>query len=253
MHSPASLASTITAFIVKLRHFELSIPARGVWLTARLAHSPAARGLIVVLQTAMNPLIRQRENLITGVLQRAGYATFALDLLTDAEEQRDPDARYNIARLTERTLSAIEWLRFQPGTMMLPVGVLASDTASTAGIRAATRDPGHINALCLFGGRPDLAGAAPLKALRVPTCFIVGKEDPRAPILREAFDLIPAIRAWRATDGAEPEHLPASYLAANAKLAAEWLLTHLPVRPAPEDLPATEEPPPVTLAVPPPS
>lgn len=244
------MASPITASIVKLRHFELSIPARGVWLAARLAHSPTARGLIVILQTATNPLIRQRENLIAGVLQRAGYATFALDLLTDAEEQRDPDARYNIARLTERTLAAIEWLRFQPGTMMLPVGVLASGTAGTAGIRAATREPDHIGALCLFGGRPDLAGAAPLKALRVPTCFIVGKEDPRAPILREAFNLIPAISAWHATDGAEPEHLSAVYLAANAKLATEWLLTHLPVRPAPEEIPTTEKLAPVTTAVP---
>jgi hypothetical protein len=228
-------------YIVKLRHFELSIPAHGAWLAARLAHCPTVSGLALILQTAANPLIRQHENLIAQVLQRAGYATFALDLLTHDEEQGDPDACYNIARLTGRILAAAEWLGFQPATARLPIGALASGTASAAGIRAAVREPDRFSALCFFGGRPDLAGIAQIKTLRVPACFIVGKEDPRAPILREAYGLIPATRAWRATDGAEPERLSPVRLAANAGLAAEWLAAHLPTQRSVAILPGEDE------------
>jgi hypothetical protein len=225
---------------VKLRHSEISIPAHGAWLAARLAHAPGVRGCALVLQPISNPLIRQRELLFTGVLQHTGHASLALDLLTHDEELRDPDACYNVARLTERVLATAEWLSYQPTLATLPIGVIASGTASAAAIRAAVRAPGHFGALCLLGGRPDLAGVAPLKSMRVPTRLIVGKDDPRATILREVFELISPPRDWCAIDGAESEHLSAALLAVSAGQAADWLLAHLPAPPPDEIDPAPE-------------
>jgi hypothetical protein len=213
---------------VKLRYSQLSLPSRDVWLPARLAHAPDVRGLVLVWQAFANPAAYDLETPVADTLQRAGYATLALDLLSD-EEGRDSDARYNVANLGARALAALEWLRHQPDLAALPLGVFAADTAAAAAIRAAAQLPGRIHAMSILSGRPDLSGAAPLHTLKTPTCFIVGKDDPRAPILRQVFELVTATRDWQTSAGGEPERMSAAMLAACADIAAAWMQVHLPV------------------------
>ncbi|MDR0634963.1 MAG: alpha/beta hydrolase [Azoarcus sp.] len=215
---------------MKLRHSELSLPARDTWLPARLAHAPDARGLCLIWQTFADPADRDLEPPLAEAFQQTGHATLMLDLLS-ATQWRDPDARYNIAALGERALAALEWIHHQPDLAMLPLGIFAADTAAAAAIRVAAQRPDRIAALGLFAGRPDLAGGAPLRALRTPTCFIVGQDDPRLPTLRQVFDLIAATRDWRTTAGAEPEQMSAALLAVGADIAAAWMQSHLPARP----------------------
>jgi hypothetical protein len=212
---------------VKLRQSKLSIPAHGLWLTASLSHAPNVRGLILLLQSSGT----QRNTAIPCILQQAGYATLALDLLTAPEEARDPDARFNVAALTERILASIDWIDNQPGLVSLPLGIFASDTACAAGIRAAAHAPHRIGALCILAGRPDLAGASPLRALQAPTCFIVARNDPRSAILRQAHDLLATERDWQTitTEAASDPTSPAS-----GDIAARWMNTHLPTS-SPED------------------
>ncbi|MDR1228265.1 MAG: alpha/beta hydrolase [Azoarcus sp.] len=211
---------------MKLRHSKLSIPARDAWLIARMAHAPDVRGLVLILQCAL-PHGRGLEAPAALALQKAGYATLALDLLTP-EERDDPDTHYNVASLGERMQAVLEWLRYQPGLAMLPLGVLASHTAAAAAIRAAARFPGRIAALSILAGRPDLAGAAPLRSLKTPVCFIVGENDPRAEILRQTFDLIAATRDWRTSGSGNPEQMTADMLAACADIVSDWMRAHLP-------------------------
>jgi hypothetical protein len=213
---------------VKLRHTQLSLPAHGTWLPARLAHAPDVRRLVLLLQSP--PARPGHEAIMTVALQRSGCATMALDLPTAREEECEPDSRYNIASLAERVLAILEWIENQPDLSTLPLGALASGAASAAAIRAAARAPGRFGALCIFAGRPDLAGIAPLRALRTPTCFIVGKNDPRADILRQAFELIAATRDWRETDGGDPGEATDAMLAASMDIAAAWMDAHLPGR-----------------------
>ncbi|MDR2093721.1 MAG: alpha/beta hydrolase [Azoarcus sp.] len=213
---------------MKLRHTKLSIPARDAWLIARMAHAPNVRGLILILQTCALPHHGHKlETPMALALQKAGYATLALNLLT-REEWDDTDTHYNIAELSERALAVLEWVRYQPRLAVLPLGVLASHTAAAAAIRAAARLPERIAALGIFAGRPDLAGAAPLRSLKTPTCFIIGEDDPRTEILRQAFDLITAVREWRTGSGGDPEQMNAVMLAACADIVADWMRAHLP-------------------------
>ncbi|MDR2688855.1 MAG: alpha/beta hydrolase [Azoarcus sp.] len=212
---------------MKLQHIELSLPTQGAWLAARLAHAHDAHGIALMLRVADNPLIRQREHIVATVLQEAGLATLALDLVPHAEARHDIDAFYNIARLSSRILATVEWIGNQPILTGLAVGALATSTASAAVIRAATHAPERFGALCLFAGRPDLAGKTPLRTLKSPSRFIVGADDGRAAILRQAFDLIPATRDWQTIEGGEPEHFSIAALTTSATLAADWLLTHL--------------------------
>jgi hypothetical protein len=221
---------------VKLRHTRLSLSAHGTWLAARLDHAPDVRGLILIPQsiTSAAPTIEATGNFelaVTRAMQQAGFATFALDLLTD-EEARDPDARFNVANLGERLLAALEWIHYQPQLLALPLGIFATDTAAAAAIRAAAHLPAQLGALAILAGRPDLAGAAPLRALKIPACFISGRDNPRADILRQAFELTAEPHAWQETPGGEAENMSADRLAAAAEIATGWMLSHLPPRSA---------------------
>lgn len=213
---------------MKLRHSQISIPADGIWLDGSLAHAPDVRGLAVVVQAGAGAAVHQRESSIAGALQHAGFATLTLDLLTHHEAQHDPDAQFNVARLTERILAATNWIDHQPPLCGLPIGLVASGTASAAAIRAAVKAPARYGALACLAGRPDLAGAIPLRSLKLPTLFVVGRDDPGTAIMRQAFELITAVHEWRATDGAEPEDSSPQQLEASAALAAQWFIGQLP-------------------------
>lgn len=227
---------------MKLRHSLISIPAEGIWLDGSLAHAPDVRGLVLVVQPGASQATHRREAEFASVLQQAGFATLALDLLTRHEEQRDPDACFNIARLTERILAATDWIDHQPPLTSLPLGLLASGTASAAVIRAAVKAPARYGAVACLAGRPDLAGASPLRNLRRPTVFVVGHDDPGIAIMRQAFDMIPANHRWHATAGAEPEHMSAEELEAAALQAAQWFLAELPLPPRDPDSEAGDGP-----------
>ncbi len=215
---------------LKLRTSPISIPAESIWLDGTLSHAPDVRGLVLVLQAGANPIIHKRQALIAGVLQGAGFATLALDLLTHYEELHDLDASFNVARLTDRLLAADDWIEHQPPLAPLPVGLLAFGTASAAIVRAAAKKPERFGALACLAGRPDLAGAGPLRTLTAPTLFVVGHEDPGIAILRQAFELMTTVRDWRATRGGEIEQVAADDLKQSAELATDWMLRKMPPR-----------------------
>lgn len=233
---------------MKLRRTPISIPVEGVWLNAELAHTPDARGLAVILDAAAEGADHAAEA-ITGrdspprpsalpppdpsavALQAAGFATLRLSLLSPYEASRDPDAAYNVPMLARRVLAALDWRDHQPPLAALAVGVVASGTACGAAIRAAAAAPQRITAVVCHGGRPDLAGAGPLAALRIPLRLTVAHDDPAAAMLQQAFERIPGVRDYQAVGSA----------ATAGRLAVDWLSTHLPP-PAPVSSPQPAAP-----------
>lgn len=209
---------------MKLRKTLISIPAQGVWLEGLLCHAPNVRGLVLRLHSTGHPALDGPESALEGELHRHGFATVTLDLLTRQEVHRDPDAAYNIPRLSERIQSTVEWIAHQPPIGALRLGLVAQDTGCAAAVRAVVRDPDRFTALVFLNGRPDLAGAEPLRALRRPVRFIVTPRSPDSAILEKAYALLKGPRHWLALpDGAderEDERL-------QARAACAWLEQHL--------------------------
>lgn len=225
--------------MMKLRHTPLSIAAGPVWLEALLAHSPDARGLILIAQNSVGNHRESREALFAQTLHEAGYATLIFDLLTRHEEVRDPDARFNTPLLGQRIAAIFDWLHHQPPLAALPLGLVASGTGSAGAIRAASRDPAVLAALVCRGGRPALAGLSPIKGVICPTLMIAAERDEALPTLRQAYELLSCPKDWHQIAGAddgfrEPGALPAAALATR-----DWFLSRMP--PAP--LPTTDAPP----------
>lgn len=208
---------------MKLRHSILSIPSEGVWLDGRLSHAPDVRGLAVILLPSAVSRHEPPESGVATALQAAGYATLLLDLVTHQEDIRDPDARFNVPQMTNRLLGAADWIAHQPTLTSLPVALIAVSTTSAAAIRAASKAPGRFGAIICRAGRPDLAGAAPLRALTTPTRIVVGSEDADSSIVSQAFSLMGCNRDWQVVPDAGASFVEPGALEAFSRLAIEWL------------------------------
>jgi dienelactone hydrolase len=230
---------------VKLRNLPISLPADEVWLDGLLAHAPDVRGLALILQTSVGQHRDSREAYLAARLQRAGYATLIQDLITRQEDQRDPDIRYNIPLLATRVIAASEWIRHQPLLKNLATGLVAAGTGCGAAVRAAARAPERFAALVCRAGRPDLAGAGPLRTLRAPLRLLVGSRDAHQAMLQEAYARVTAPKEWRTLEGAGELFIEPGALEAAGRLAADWLGQHLPP-PVAEEAPSPFAPPPET-------
>lgn len=200
---------------VKLRDSRLALSADGQWLGARLRHSPDVDALALVLRCpgSIDPPALPA---LIDTLHTHGFATVVLDLLTAAEEARDPDTAYNVPLLAHRVLAAAEWAAHQPDLIALPLFVVAGSTACGAAIRAAWRSPGRFGAIACLGGRPDLAGATPLAAITTPTRLIVTETDPDRAIVLRASEALAPFHDLQHCEGPDAD-------ARAATLALEWL------------------------------
>lgn len=219
---------------MKLRNLPISLPADPVWLDGLLAHAPDVKGLAVILQTSVGQHRDSREAYLANILQRAGFATLIQDLITRYEDQRDPDIRYNVPLLATRVIAVSEWVRHQPLFKRLYTGLVAAGTGCGAAVRAAARAPDRFHAIVCRAGRPDLAGAGPLRTLRAPLRLLVGSLDPNQAMLQQAYALVTATKEWRTVEGAGEIFLEPGTLETAGRLTAEWLALHLPA-PRPED------------------
>ena len=148
-----------------------------VTLEGTLGASADATGIVLFAHGSGSSRHSPRNRQVAEVLRQAGLATLLIDLLTADEEAidlRSRALRFNIDRLAERLVGAIDWMADDAITRALPVGLFGASTGAAAALIAATR--ADVAAVVSRGGRPDLAGAA-LKLVRCPTLFIIGSLD----------------------------------------------------------------------------
>jgi putative phosphoribosyl transferase len=153
--------------------------AGSVPLEGTLGVPEGARGIILFAHGSGSSRFSRRNRYVARMLRDAGLGTFLLDLLSPGEEAVDEITRhhrFDIAMLADRLVAAIDWLRDQPVTADLPVGLFGASTGGGAALVAAAERPLRVSAVVSRGGRPDLAGEA-LSRVKSPTLLIVGGKD----------------------------------------------------------------------------
>lgn len=221
-----------------LRHTDLRIQADRVWLDAFLSHAPDVRGLVLCASPWFGRLRDSREDYAARVLRDAGYATLLVNLLSSYEETRDPELRYDVSLLATRLQAVMLWVENQPQLGRLPLGLQALGTVAAAGVRAIAREPEtvgeRIGAIVARSARADLAGAEPLRRLRVPTLLVMpGQEPALLPPAEQAYALIGGEKAWKVVPYASVDFIEPGALEAAASNARDWFLQHLPAVAAP--------------------
>jgi putative phosphoribosyl transferase len=157
----------------------VEVPVSDAILNADLAIPERARGLVVFAHGSGSSRLSSRNRAVAHALQRGGFGTLLLDLLTKVEERidvRTSELRFDIPLLGTRVSAAVDWASADERTARLPIGLFGASTGAAAALIAAAERATCVRAVVSRGGRPDLAGTA-LARVRAPSLLIVGERD----------------------------------------------------------------------------
>jgi putative phosphoribosyl transferase len=209
---------------------EVRLRAGTAELVGDLVVPAGAAGVVLFAHGSGSSRHSPRNRLVASALHRAGLATFLLDLLTVAEDERDrvtAELRFDVAMLAERLVSATDLLTAEPATAGLPLGAFGASTGAGAALVAAAERPEAVAAVVSRGGRPDLAGDH-LGRVRAPTLLLVGGRDRDVLDLnRQAMARLTAPTRLEVVPGASHLFEEPGALEQVARLAAAWFTEHL--------------------------
>jgi putative phosphoribosyl transferase len=212
----------------RMRESPVIIPPVG--LEGDLVLPDGARAIVVFAHGSGSSRFSSRNRHVASVLNGAGLGTLLIDLLTAGEEPvdvRTSHLRFDIGLLAGRLLDAVGWLRKEPGTSTLAIGLFGASTGGGAALVAAAEWPNDIAAVVSRGGRPDLAGPS-LSRVQAPTLLIVGGNDePVIEMNEKAYEQMVCTRRLEIVPGATHLFEESGTLDTVARLAAEWFVKHL--------------------------
>ncbi len=208
----------------------ISIDARTALRGSMCVPSPA-RGIVILAHGSGSSRLGARNQVAASELQRRGFATLLVELLTRDEERQDRwnhRLRFDVPLLGGRLLLASMWLRRQPDVYDLPVGLFGSSTGGAAALVAAAHETDRIQAVVTRGGRIDLPEDDELSEVRAPTLVIVGGAD--VPVLAATRKTFPKLRCPKRLEvvpGAAHLFEQPGALEEVARLTADWFGQHL--------------------------
>jgi putative phosphoribosyl transferase len=209
---------------------DVSIAVAETLLEGDLVVPEDAHGVVVFAHGSGSSRHSPRNRLVAETLNRAGFGTLLLDLLTATEEEADRVTgvhRFDIELLAHRLIGTIDWLRGER-EIALPIGLFGASTGAAAALVASAERADDAGAVVSRGGRPDLAGAG-LGRVIAPTLLLVGGNDPQVLELnKRALQLLRApVKQLVVVPGASHLFDEPGTLDAVARLAAEWFTEHL--------------------------
>jgi putative phosphoribosyl transferase len=212
---------------------EVQIPLDGEHLNATLMVPEGAKGHIVFAHGSGSGRRSPRNRQVATELQRAGFATLLVDLLTEREAREDEASgghRFDIGLLATRLLAVTDWARRESPVKDLPIGYFGASTGAAAALVAAAERQNVVRAVVSRGGRPDLAESS-LRRVTAPTLLIVGGADTEVLELnREAAGFLECERRLEVVRGATHLFEEPGALEQVARSASRWFGHHLKKR-----------------------
>jgi putative phosphoribosyl transferase len=205
------------------------IPVDDDFIEGNLHVPTNAKDLVLFAHGSGSSRFSPRNQYVANLLNNANIATLLIDLLTpeeDAIDMRTRQYRFDIELLTKRLINAAKWLKKNPETKKLSLGLFGSSTGAAAALIAAAKLPIDVATVVSRGGRPDLA-MEHLKDVRAPSLFIVGGRDTVVIDLnKKAMAQVSAEKKLEIVAGATHLFEEPGKLEEVARLATEWFLKH---------------------------
>ena len=155
----------------KLIHIEKD----GVVMEGELSMPEKARGLVLFAPGSGSSRLSPRNMYVARFLQKAGFATLLIDLLSE-EEDSVYETRFDIPLLSKRLTHIVRWLQKEPETKGLSIGLFGASTGAASALEVAASLGVVVKAVVSRGGRVDMALKV-LSQVISPTLFIVGELD----------------------------------------------------------------------------
>lgn len=214
------MASTMQTELVTIR-------CDSAQIEGMLEMPPDPAGVVLFAHGSGSSRFSPRNNYVAAALRQSRIATLLVDLLTQ-EEDDDERQRFDIALLTRRLSTAVQWLQQAGSTASLPLGLFGASTGAAAALQVAAKMPGDIAALVSRGGRPDMAGEPILKKVITPTLLIVGGRDVAVIDLNQiAFAALDCEKRIEIIPEAGHLFEEPGKLAKVAALASGWFIRHM--------------------------
>jgi len=181
-----------------------------------------AAGVVLFAHGSGSGRLSPRNTFVARQLQKGGFATLLIDLLTP-DEADDRRKVFDIDLLADRLLTARAWLTKDARTRNLGIAYFGASTGAGAALQAAAREPSSIRAVISRGGRPDLAEPY-LPRVTAPTLLIVGGDDePVISMNRSAYRLLTCPKQLVIVPGATHLFEEPGTLEQVAEHALNWL------------------------------
>jgi putative phosphoribosyl transferase len=204
----------------------VNIKTGTVTLTGEVNIPVNAKGVVLFAHGSGSSRHSPRNKFVAQVLQKQGFATLLIDLLTEGEDFVY-EARFDIDLLAERLIQITAWLREQIQTKDLPIGYFGASTGAAAALKAAAMSKEPVAAVVSRGGRPDLAGPV-LEDVKTPTLLIVGGCDEIVIGLNElAYHKLKTAKELIIVPGATHLFEEPGTLDEVARLANEWFQKYM--------------------------
>lgn len=158
---------------------EVPIRVGDVRIAGTLTVPDQAQGLVVFLHGSGSNRFSPRNVFVARALERGGFATLLVDLLTAEEQAVDKETqehRNDISLAAARAVGILDWLEHEPKLAALPIGLFGASSGAAAALIAASRRPKRVLGIVSRGGRPDLAEQA-LPGVSAPVLMLVGADD----------------------------------------------------------------------------
>lgn len=207
----------------KLPFQEVDIAVHGATIQGTLVIPDAAEGIVIFAHGSGSSRFSPRNNYVARELNEAGLATLLLDLLSPGEES-ERELVFDVDLLSRRLTEVVRWVKENPRTQNLNVGLFGASTGAAAALATAADQYLEISAVVSRGGRPDLAGNL-LSLVTAPTRLIVGELDSHVLKLnKSAREEIKGVTDLEIVPGATHLFQEAGTLEQVAQLATQWFL-----------------------------
>jgi dienelactone hydrolase len=209
----------------------IQVPAGTSILDAELQVPAGATGLIVLTQAGGRPRYAQRVQNLAESFLKEGYGILIMDLLTEEEAEIGKDAGeadcFEEEMLDERLDDSLTWLRDQPETMGLSLGLFGIGPGARAIFPAAAAHPNEIAALVAAGlDVPPPARA--LRSVRSPSLIITGEQEgPEAEAARAAYGVLPGRKRIEIIPGCSLGREDSRAAEKLARLACQWFAQNM--------------------------
>jgi len=195
-------------------------------LEGNLVMPAGVSGMVLFAHGSGSGRFSPRNQLVAQCLVEAGLGTLLIDLLTE-EEAEDREKVFDIDLLAGRLQLAADWLRWDPETATLPLGLFGASTGAAAALLAALRQPETVAAVVSRGGRPDLL-MDELSEVETPTLLIVGgNDDVVLQLNKKALGFLRCPKKLAVIPGATHLFPEPGALEEVSRLAREWFCQHL--------------------------
>jgi putative phosphoribosyl transferase len=231
----AKLGSPSRSFPPSLDSREVQIPlttgkTKG-HLVANMTLPEGASQCVLFVHGSGSSRHSPRNERVAQLLHQRGIATLLVDLLTEQEAAYDEQTsalRFDIDLLASRVLESIRWLKSNPATGGLAIGLYGASTGAAAALIAAAAIGAAVFAVVSRGGRPDLAGES-LRSVRSPSLLIVGGNDYDVLTLnQQAYEQLVCPKRLQVVPGATHLFEEPGTLELAAEAAIHWFEEHAP-------------------------